>query len=134
MTRDCLIPYVPDFVLRFDGALFDRNIAPRLNTTGHALRGKIGTGVSFVTPRPLPYGERGNTVFTTDVSATLGWWLFELGFTCTNLFDSRYRLGEYNYASDFHSAPFPTLVRCATSARARRARLRHAYRAPRRWS
>jgi hypothetical protein len=27
-----------------------------------------------------------------------------------NLFDTRYRLGEYNYASDFHSQPLPTLV------------------------
>jgi hypothetical protein len=27
-----------------------------------------------------------------------------------NIFDAKYRLGEYNYASDFHSAPEPTLV------------------------
>ena len=28
----------------------------------------------------------------------------------TNLFDSRYKLGEYNYASDFHSQAEPTLA------------------------
>jgi hypothetical protein len=28
----------------------------------------------------------------------------------TNLLDRQYRLGEYNYASDFHSQPEPTLV------------------------
>ncbi len=28
----------------------------------------------------------------------------------TNLLDSQYRLGEFNYASDFHSQPQPTLV------------------------
>jgi hypothetical protein len=28
----------------------------------------------------------------------------------TNLLDNRYRLGEFNYASDFHSQPQPTLV------------------------
>ena len=27
-----------------------------------------------------------------------------------NLFDRKYRLGEYNYESDFHSQPAPTLT------------------------
>ncbi len=31
-------------------------------------------------------------------------------FAATNLLDTQYRLGEYNYASDFHSQPQPTLV------------------------
>ena len=67
--------------------------------------------MTYVSPRPLPQGERGSTLFTTDLNATLGWSIFELGLICSNLFDSRYRLGEYNYTSDFHSsAPFPTLV------------------------
>jgi hypothetical protein len=66
--------------------------------------------VSYVAPRPLPQGERGNPIFTLDLNATLGWSMFELGLACTNLFDNRYRIGEYNYASDFHSEPFPTLV------------------------
>jgi hypothetical protein len=49
-------------------------------------------------------------LFTADASAAVGWWLFELGVSCTNLFDTRYRLGEFNYVSDFHGEPFPTLV------------------------
>jgi hypothetical protein len=106
-----LIPYVPEFVFRFDGALFDQALFPQWRPGGSALRGTLAAGVTFVSPRPLPQGQRGDAVFTTDVSATLGWSLLELGVSCTNLFDSRYRLGEYNYASDFHStAPFPTLV------------------------
>jgi hypothetical protein len=28
----------------------------------------------------------------------------------TNLLDTKYRLGEFNFASDFHSQPQPTLV------------------------
>jgi TonB family protein len=105
-----LIPYIPDFVFRFDGALFDRDLLPRLNAAGHALHGRLGTGISVVTPRALPYGERGAALFTADASAAVGWWLFELGVSCTNLFDTRYRLGEFNYVSDFHGEPFPTLV------------------------
>jgi outer membrane receptor protein involved in Fe transport len=58
----------------------------------------------------LPYDQLSDPVFTVDASATFNWRRFELGFEVTNLFDNRYRLGEYNYASDFHSAEQPTLV------------------------
>ena len=34
----------------------------------------------------------------------------EVGIVSTNLLDNKYRLGEYNYASDFHSQQQPTLV------------------------
>jgi hypothetical protein len=34
----------------------------------------------------------------------------QAGISATNLFDRQYRLGEYNYASDFHTQPEPTLV------------------------
>jgi hypothetical protein len=106
-----LLPYIPDFVLRFDGTLFNQHLLPQLLPGGKPLRGTLSTGITFVSPRPLPQGERGDTVFTTDLNATLGWSIFDLSLVCTNLFDSQYRLGEYNYASDFHSAaPFPTLV------------------------
>jgi hypothetical protein len=30
--------------------------------------------------------------------------------TSTNLLDRKYRQGEYNYVSDFHSQPFATLA------------------------
>jgi hypothetical protein len=42
----------------------------------------------------------------------LTWSAFEVGLIVTNLLDRRYRLGEYNYASDFHTNPgsSPTLV------------------------
>jgi outer membrane receptor protein involved in Fe transport len=47
-----------------------------------------------------------------DGSAALGWSHFELRLAITNLLDNRYRLGEFNYASDFRSVPdaSPTLV------------------------
>jgi outer membrane receptor protein involved in Fe transport len=45
-----------------------------------------------------------------DLSATLGWKNVELGLVATNLLDRRYRLGEYNFVSDFRSDPQPTLV------------------------
>jgi hypothetical protein len=70
----------------------------------------LSAGVTYVGPRPLPYGERSDTIFTIDAGVTLRWWMFETGVSVQNLLDAKYRLGEYNYASDFHSQPFPTLV------------------------
>ncbi|MFI5308775.1 MAG: TonB family protein, partial [Polyangiales bacterium] len=105
-----LIPYIPDVVFRLDGALFDDRLLPSVQPAGKPFRGRLSSGVTFVAPRPLPLGERGDALFTVDLNATLGWSVLELGLACTNLFDRRYRLGEYNYVSDFHSEPLPTLV------------------------
>jgi TonB family protein len=102
-----LVPYVPDVVVRSDTALFaDLPLA----LSGSKTRGALSAGVTYVGRRALPYGQRSDAIFTIDTSATLSWRAFELGLVVTNLLDRRYRLGEYNYASDFHSEPAPTLV------------------------
>jgi len=103
-----LIPYIPDIVVRFDGALFGD--IPHLRLWNSSFHGVLGLGISYVAPRPLPQSQRGDAQFVVDLNASLHWKFFELGVTCTNLFDSRYRLGEYNYVSDFHSGAEPTLV------------------------
>lgn len=102
-----VIPYAPSFVTRFDGVLFgDLPLA----VAGRRLYGTIGTGVSFVGPRPLPFDERSDPMFLVDAAATVRWGAVSLGLTATNLLDRRYRIGEYNYASDFRSQAYPTLV------------------------
>jgi len=101
------VAYVPDLVLRSDSALF-RALPWRLR--GKSIRGTIGAGITYVGPRPLPYGQVSGHIFTVDASASLSWANFQLRLTSTNLLDTQYRLGEYNYASDFHSQPQPTLV------------------------
>ncbi|HVW27855.1 MAG TPA: TonB family protein [Polyangiaceae bacterium] len=103
-----LIPYVPDLVLRVDNAFFGD--LPWWTLAGHALRASFATGVTYVGPRPLPYDTRSDTIFTIDNNLTVGWSFVDLSLSIQNLLDSRYRLGEYNYASDFHSQAFPTLV------------------------
>ena len=102
-----LVAYVPDVVLRSDTAVF-HDLPWKVR--GSPFKGALSAGVTYVGPRALPFGQRSNDIFTLDSSATIGWKNFELGFTVTNLFDTRYRLGEYNFASDFHSRPQPTLV------------------------
>ncbi len=102
-----LVPYVPDVVLRSDTALF--HDLP-FTIAGSAPKGTVGTGVTFIGERALPYGQRSDTIFTIDASGRVEWKSYELGFSVTNVLDRRYRLAEYNYVSDFHSAPAPTLV------------------------
>jgi iron complex outermembrane recepter protein len=102
-----LVPYVPDAVLRSDSALF---ADLPWSYQGRAPRASLGLGVSYVGRRPLPYGERSETLFTLDANATLSWWHYELGLTATNLLDRKYRLGEYNFASTFDPNTAPNLV------------------------
>jgi hypothetical protein len=102
-----LIPYVPDVVLRSDGVVFHDLPWPLLD---HPVVGTGGLGVTLVGPRALPYGERSDSIFTLDAHASLGWTRYKLGVTAENLLGTRYRLGEYNYASDFHSQAEPTLT------------------------
>jgi iron complex outermembrane receptor protein len=102
-----LIPYVPDVVVRSDTVasadLPWRVIAAPLRALG-------GLGLSYIGPRALPFGERGDPIVTLDGSASLTWRRLTLGLTAQNLLDARYRLGEYNDASDFHSQGQPTLT------------------------
>jgi iron complex outermembrane recepter protein len=105
-----LVPYVPDLVFRSDTAFFRE--LPWWTIRGRRVRGNLGIGVTYVGPRALPYGERSDPIFVVDGSTALAWSHYELGLSVTNLLDRRYRLGEFNYASDFRSVPdsTPTLV------------------------
>ena len=102
-----LVPYVPDAVLRGDVAFF-RDLPWKLDS--QPIRATVGYGVSYVGRRPLPYGERSDEIFLSDASVGLGWSIWNVKLAAQNLFDAHYKLGEYNYVSDFHSAPAPTLA------------------------
>jgi iron complex outermembrane receptor protein len=103
-----LVAYIPGAVLRSDTALFSE--LP-LHPLGSPVKGALGVGITYVGPRPLPYGQESEDTFTIDCSGTLEWKNYELGLVVTNLLDAKYRLGEYNYASDFRSTNQPpTLV------------------------
>ncbi len=105
-----LVPYVPDAVVRSDTAVF-ANLP--WSVGGDPLRGALSAGVTFVGRRALPYGERSTTIFTVDSSATVSWRGVEIGLEATNLLDRRYRLGEYNFTSDWQGqsqSSQPTVV------------------------
>ena len=102
-----LFPYVPDVVVRSDTAFFGDLPWSALRSR---FRGRVSVGATYVGPRPLPYGQRSSDILTIDGSASLVWKMLELSVTSTNLLDSRYREGEFNYVSDFHTQAQPTLV------------------------
>jgi iron complex outermembrane receptor protein len=102
-----LVPYVPDLVLRGDLALF-HDLPWRLDHK--PVRGTVGYGVSYVGKRPLPYSEFSDVTFISDASVSVGWSIWTVRLAGQNLFDAKYKLGEYNYASDFHSQAEPTLA------------------------
>ncbi|MET0594570.1 MAG: TonB-dependent receptor, partial [Polyangiaceae bacterium] len=102
-----LVPYAPDVVVRSDSAIFTD--LP-WTVSGTKPRGALSAGLTYVGRRPLPLGQRSQTIFTLDLSATIGWKNVEVGLMATNLLDRQYRLGEYNFVSDFRSDPQPTLV------------------------
>jgi iron complex outermembrane recepter protein len=102
-----LVPYVPDLLLRADVVLF-HDLPWRV--VHERMHGSIGYGVDYVGRRPLPYSELSDVYFISDASLGLKWSLFGVRLIGRNLFDSRYKLSEFNYASDFHSQTEPTLV------------------------
>jgi len=103
-----LVPYVPDLVLRLDAAIF--HDAPWA-LMGAPLRGTLGAGITYVGRRALPLGARSDSIFTLDANLEVKWRWLTLGVAATNLLDAQYRLGEYNFASDFQTTGvLPTLV------------------------
>jgi hypothetical protein len=109
---DCglLVPYVPNLVLRTDAAFVHDLPWSVSHMPIHAL---VGYGVSYVGARALPYGEFSDTIFISDASIAAGWSIFNVRLAGQNLFSSKYKLGEYNYASYFpHSGGYlePTLA------------------------
>ena len=101
-----LVPYVPNLV-NWETSRSFYELPWKL--TNKSIRGTVGYGVSYVGPRPLPYSELSDTIFISDASAGLAWSIWHVRLAGTNLFNAKYKLGEYNYASDFHSQAEPTL-------------------------
>jgi TonB family protein len=103
-----LVPYIPDLVLRANAVVFHElpwHIANK------PVRASAGYGISYVGHRPLPYGEVSDAIFLSDASVTLGWTIWTARLSALNLFNAEYRLGEYNYASNFQKLlPEPTLA------------------------
>ncbi|MEC7519656.1 MAG: TonB-dependent receptor [Myxococcota bacterium] len=101
------LPYVPPVVIRADlgarGTLVD-------DVLGQKLRGHVGAGYSFLSPRPLPFGGFADPVSLFDASAGLGWGPVDLDVSFFNLFDVRYAASEFVFASSWDPDAIPSRV------------------------
>lgn len=104
------LPYVPPVVVRGD---FGTQGTLSRRARPWPLRGRAGVGVSYLSPRPLPYGASAEHVPLLDASAGLGYGPFDLGASFFNVLDRRYAAIEYNFASDWD----PDGLRSRTPAR-----------------
>jgi hypothetical protein len=70
---------------------------------GKRLIGRVGVGFSFLSPRPLPYGDFADPVALLDVSAGLTWGALDLGFELFNATNNSYAAVEYSFPSDWNA-------------------------------
>jgi iron complex outermembrane receptor protein len=68
---------------------------------GRPFGGRAGLGFSFLSPRPLPYGDFADPVALLDASAALSWGPLELSFELFNALNSSYAAVEYSFPSDW---------------------------------
>jgi len=97
-TKGQNLPYVPPIVIRADLGTrhrFANHIA------GQPLVGRAGLGFSFLSPRPLPYGDFSDPVSLLDASAGLLWGPIELSLEVFNASRVRYAALEYSFPSDW---------------------------------
>ncbi len=93
------LPFVPPVVIRADVGARRVIVA---DVSGGPLGAHLGSGLSYLSSRPLPYGEWAKPVLLLDAAAGLWWGPAELNFELFNLLDSEYAAVEYSYASDWN--------------------------------
>lgn len=101
-----LLPFVPQLVLRTDGAV--RHELARLLSRSLVLT--VGAGLEGLASRPLPFGERGQNVFLVDARAALRLREVELGVDVFNLLGADWYDGQFVYASNFGRSSTPPRV------------------------
>ncbi|MEE2644755.1 MAG: TonB-dependent receptor, partial [Myxococcota bacterium] len=92
------LPFVPPIVIRADLGARHRLVN---QLGGQPLTVQAGFVFSFLSPRPLPYGDFADPVSLLDTSLGLSWGPAELSFELFNALDARYAAIEYSFASDW---------------------------------
>lgn len=104
--KGSLVPYVPQVIARSDLAY-----TPHLGTVkNRRLDGRLGTGLTFMHRRPLPYAEIGHDIFLVDATGSLRWGPLEIGLDVFNVLDAQWFDGEFVFASRFDRNTAASLV------------------------
>jgi iron complex outermembrane receptor protein len=107
-----LIAYIPQLIGRLDVAVSGR-LRKGWRLGGVPVTGRVGVGLTLMPGRPLPLGATGDPFYLMNLGGELRLWHVSLGVEIRNLLDRRYRLDEFNYASNF-VAPEATRSRVPT--------------------
>ena len=100
------LPYVPPLVVRTDTAVEHALFSLwKKDLVGHA-----GLGTTFLSPRPLPFGQSSAAVFLVDAQLGVRRDFLELGVESTNLLGARYAETEYAFVSNWRSAQVPSFL------------------------
>jgi iron complex outermembrane receptor protein len=100
------LPYVPPLLIRSDVS-FARNIG---SAFGKPLAWKAGYGTTFLSSRPLPYGQTSPPVFLLDATLAVRRDWIELSLDAFNLLNARYADTEYAFVSNWQTSDIPSRV------------------------
>lgn len=100
------LPYVPPLLVRSDVA-FARAIG---SAFGKPLAWKVGYGTTFLSSRPLPYGQTSPPVFLLDATVGLRRDWLELSIDALNLLGAQYADTEYAFVSNWQTSATPSRV------------------------
>jgi len=93
------LPFVPPFVARAELGLKSSLFKA---VGGKRFVGRVSSGFSALSPRPLPFGKWSPTVALLDASLGLGWGPIDLVMELFNVTNARYAVMEYNFPSDWN--------------------------------
>ncbi|MFN0062290.1 MAG: TonB-dependent receptor, partial [Myxococcaceae bacterium] len=99
------LPYVPPWVVRADASA-----QREFDVWGLHVDARLGTGFTFLSPRPLPYGRFAEPVALWDVSLGLRARWVELTLDVFNVLGSRYAAVEYSFVSNWDNRDVPSLL------------------------
>lgn len=100
------LPFVPPVVVRADVG-YHRPIA---RLFGEPVEARAGYGMTFLSPRPLPYDREGAAVFLVDASLGVRRGFLELGVEAQNLLDARHADTEYSFVSSWEPGAIPSAL------------------------
>jgi iron complex outermembrane recepter protein len=94
LSTNSLLPYFAPVVGRLDVGW-----EQPFRVGSQSFSTRLGVGLTALGPRPLPFGDFSNAVVLVDARAAVRFRAVELTLDVQNLFDARWRDGEFVYAS-----------------------------------
>ena len=100
------LPYVPPLLIRSDVSVTQ----PFGTVNGKPLLWKAGYGTTFLSSRPLPYGQTSPPVFLLDATVAVRRDWLEVSLDAFNLLGARYADTEYAFVSNWQTSAVPSRV------------------------